>query len=274
MYVQRKNFNLLDVPSANKKKAEAKKILSSIMEVSSLEALNNLYQDKEVPKDHILNQPTSTQTVPSRELKFTSLSAAGDDEAQIKKAYDDTLVLGVADKRNNKPYKVIFTELPNENEVATEMTEATEVLEDEVLVPMEFAPEEVQKDSKNEEETESDEEKIKEHDEEEATESDEEKIKEHDEEGGEDEVGEGEYDPLEELPPLDLSADMMDAINKASQGMMPNIMINPTINVMSDKPLGSITPMHKGDRIQKIEDDLDGLSLVGFSNPFAERFLK
>ena len=67
---------------------------------------------------------------------------------------------------------------------------------------------------------------------------------------------------------------MMDAINKASQGMMPNIMINPTINVMSDKPLGSITPMHKGDRIQKIEDDLDGLSLVGFSNPFAERFLK
>ena len=102
----------------------------------------------------------------------------------------------------------------------------------------------------------------------------EEKIKEHDEEGGEDEVGEGEYDPLEELPPLDLSADMMDAINKASQGMMPNIMINPTINVMSDKPLGSITPMHKGDRIQKIEDDLDGLSLVGFSNPFAERFLK
>ena len=274
MYVQRKNFNLLDVPSANKKKAEAKKILSSIMEVTSLEALNNLYQDKEVPKDHILNQPTSTQTVPSRELKFTSLSAAGDDEAQIKKVYDDTLVLGVADKRNNKPYKVIFTELPNENEVATEMTEATEVLEDEVLVPMEFAPEEVQKDSKNEEETESDEEKIKEHDEEEATESDEEKIKEHDEEGGEDEVGEGEYDPLEELPPLDLSADMMDAINKASQGMMPNIMINPTINVMSDKPLGSITPMHKGDRIQKIEDDLDGLSLVGFSNPFAERFLK
>ena len=66
---------------------------------------------------------------------------------------------------------------------------------------------------------------------------------------------------------------MMDAINKASQGMMPNIMINPTINVMSDKPLGSITPMHKGDRIQKIEDDLDGLSVVGLDNDIGSRLL-
>jgi hypothetical protein len=47
MYKPRNNFLSYQVPSADAKKAEAKKILSSLLESSALDALDSLYQPKE-----------------------------------------------------------------------------------------------------------------------------------------------------------------------------------------------------------------------------------
>ena len=257
MYIQRNNFSIFEVPSAKNKKAEARKVLLSILEVTSLEDLNSLYQEKEVPEEHKLHQDTTAQAIPGDDIKFATLSTVHDDDAQLRKTYDDTIVLGVSDKRNSKPYKVIFTELPDPNApVNQEMTEALAVLEDEVLVPLSAAPLEVRKEIESDEE-----------DEEEAEEKESETDEENEEEAEEDEFSE--YDPLAELPKLDLSADMLAAINKSSQGMMPNVTI-----LANNVNFGGAKPSSGKETIQSIEDDPYGFSVVGMDNPYADKLLK
>jgi len=241
MYKQRKNFSILDIPSLEKKKIEARKIFSSMFENLGIEDLNKLYQEKEVPKQNKYTPITATPNTP--ELKFDTLQNPSNMDAQLKKTYDDTLILGIS-----KPYKVVFTDLDqNKNNIPmgeeVEMKKNEVPLEDEVLAPMDTEDEKVKEENEEDEKEKSDE----------KTEND-------------DEVSDN-YNFLAELPPLDLSADMKDAVEKGGQGMMPNVMINPTFNVYNSQAPAS----HKGEKIKKIEDDLEGLSVAGLDNDIAFR---
>ena len=243
MYKQRKNFFSSYTPAAELKKIEAKKILSSMFEGLDTATLTSLYQNEEEPKENKFNPPSVPQIDPSSvEIKFEDPNNRTATQQELQKVYDSTVVSG-------KPFKITFSDIapakPIENTIDDPLREETEMLEDEVLVPMEYAPEET-----------------KEHEEKEKSEEDKEK-----EEPEEDE--EKEYDFMSELPKLDLSADMLDAINKAGQGMMGTVMINPTINVLKDGPHSPVVPIHNGSKIKSIEDDLEGLSVAGLDNDIA-----
>ena len=248
MYKQRKNFSTLDIPSADKKRLEAKQIFSSIMEALSVEQVNALYQQKQVPEENKYTPATTAPNTP--ELKFDTLQAPATTDAELKKTYDDTLVLGIT-----KPYKVVFTDLAPSNPSALKEDIEVEMLDDEVLVPMEADKTKTKKeDDKAEEDSETA------HEEHEENETKEEEEKEH-EDGEEDETGNEDYNFLDSLPQLDLSSDMIDAVNKAGQGI---VMINPNVTINVDS--GKIPEMHKGEKIKSVEDDLDGLSVVGLDN--------
>jgi hypothetical protein len=135
MYKQRKNFLSYQVPSVDAKKAEAKKILSSILESSTIADLDSLYQSKEFdqskrvdPKDLPFSQPAASNLEPVSDTLLTvgKLPTEG-----------GTVVIGV-----KKPVQVIFKDESATNPLKEDITI---VEDDDVLAPVEEAPIEVQK---------------------------------------------------------------------------------------------------------------------------------
>ena len=136
MYKPRKNFLSYQVPSAEFKKAEAKKILSSLLETSALDALDKLYQPKEFD---------ASKRVATTELPFDPSSAANNLEPVSDTLLtvgklpteQDTVVIGV-----KKPIQVVF----KDDSYATKpLKEDLTVVDDDVIAPIETAPVEVQK---------------------------------------------------------------------------------------------------------------------------------
>lgn len=243
MYKQRNNFSILEIPSANKKRLLAKEILESIItETLNINDLNSLYQNKE--RKQTQEQPATVSTVPNTsELKFNTLAAPQNTEALLKKTYDDTLLLGIS-----KPFKIVFTDL-QANEVTQPeeaMEEEVQLLDDEVLIPMKAREKEIEKE-----------------DEEDAKDSDEET-----KELPKKEEGDVDYDFLVLLPASEvLPKDIIDAVNKAGQGMISN----PVLKKMTEIPIGIAKPIS---RIQSIEDDPDGFSTCGMDGDLALKLLK
>lgn len=102
MYKPRKNFLDYSVPSVEHKKAEAKKILSSLFEKFSVDELNSLYQPEE---------PVKAQAAPTP-LKMDQPAAAGNLQpvsdtlitvGKLPFDDDDRVVVDV-----KKPIKVVF----------------------------------------------------------------------------------------------------------------------------------------------------------------------
>ncbi len=237
MYKQRNNFSILDVPSANKQKILAKEILSSLMnEALSINDLNALYQNKDIQNKQ---QPAQNITaIPNtNELTFATLASPQEDEAKLKKTYDDTLLLGIS-----KPFKIVFTDLQSKETTQPEeaaMEEDVQVLDDEVLVPMDAKEKEIEKEDDNAKEPEK-----------------------------EKEDGDIDYDFLLILPSSEvLPKELIAAVNKAGQGMISN----PIIQKISDTPIGSVMPVSK---IQSVEDDIEGYSVAGLDNPIAMKLMK
>ena len=247
MYKQRNNFSILNIPSADKKKLEAKEILSSLMnEALGINDLNSLYQNKEV-KPGQEQQPIAAATIPNTdEMKFATLAAPQQDEALLKKTYDNTLLLGIS-----KPFKIVFTDLQSNEVTQPEdaLKEEIQILDDEVLVPMAARENEIKKENTA------------------ASKKKDEKTDEKDEKKDEEE-GDVDYDFLVVLPASEvLSKELIDTINKAGQGMISN----PVIKKMDEVPLGSVKPVG---RIQSVEDDIEGYSVAGMDNPIAMKLMK
>jgi hypothetical protein len=123
------------VPSADAKKAEAKKILSSLLESSALDALDSLYQPKEFD---------ATKRIAPAELPFDPSTAANnlapvsDTLLTVGKLPNepDTVVIGV-----KKPIQVVF----KDDSYATKPLKEEVAVVDDILAPVETAPVEVQK---------------------------------------------------------------------------------------------------------------------------------
>jgi hypothetical protein len=135
MYKQRKNFLSYQVPSADSKKAEAKKILSSILESSAIAALDSLYQPKEFDQ---------SQRVAPKELPFSQPAAA----SNLEPVSDTLLTVGKLPTEGGavvigvkKPIQVVFKDESATNSLKEDIT----IVEDDVLAPVEEAPIEVQK---------------------------------------------------------------------------------------------------------------------------------
>ena len=136
MYKQRTKFLSYQVPSADSKKAEAKKILSSILESSAIAALDSLYQPKEFDQ---------SQRVAPKELPFSQPAAA----SNLEPVSDTLLTVGKLPTEGGavvigvkKPIQVVFKD---ESATANPLKEDIAIVEDDVLAPVEEAPVEVQK---------------------------------------------------------------------------------------------------------------------------------
>lgn len=250
MYKQRKNFSFLDFPSLTDKKGEVVTAKTSFLRESlNIDSLNSLYQNKEVDKTKI-QQPTNVSTTPDVDLKFKTLENPTDTEAQLKKAYDDTLVMGIS-----KPYKIVFTDLqqqqPNSSQILNlnnTMSEEVKVLDDEVLVPLD-----TEKDKIKSEDNEL--EKIK------PDESGEEDSK--DTKSNKDDM---DYNFLVILPDSEiLPKELIDIVNKAGQGVISS----PVLKHMTELPVASLGK----DNIKSIEDDIQGYSVAGMNGDIAIKLM-
>lgn len=105
MYKPRKNFLSYEVPSAEAKKADAKKILSSIFEALSVEELNALYQ----PTDSKITRPMEPVQM-SAAAPADQLLPVSDTLITVGKLpmEDDQIVVDV-----KKPVKVVFRDSSN-----------------------------------------------------------------------------------------------------------------------------------------------------------------
>lgn len=201
MYKPRKNFLSYEVPSADSKKAEAKRILSSMFETLSVDELNKLYQPKEVNK-----VPDVKPIAMDTPVAATQLQPVSDTLVTVGKLpmEDDQVVVDV-----KKPVKVVFRD-----STGTNIRENAAVLDDEVI-SQEDAPEE-------------------------------------------------DYDFLQSAPPLDLSSELQNTVLARGQGMMPSVQVTP----------GMVLPVsHKGEAIKSVEDDPEGLSVVGLDNDIGMNML-
>lgn len=209
MYKQRKNFLSYEVPSAETKKAEAKKILSSIFETSAMAALDSIYQAKEFDKAQRVSLaqdlPFSQPGIPAA---AQNLAPVSDTLLTVGKlpTEGDTVVVGI-----KKPIHVVFRD---DSQATPQLAENTAVMEDDILAPIEDAPVAVKQSLED-------------------------------------------YDFLDSAPPLDLSSELQNTVVSRSQGMMSNVQ-------MASQLAPSV--LHKGDKIQGIENDPDGWSVVGLDN--------
>lgn len=295
MYKQKNNFSFLNVPSVDKKQLAVKEAKRSFLNESlDINALNALYQPKEVSKEK-QTSPAQAQLIPNNpELQFNNLSQPATNDAQLKQGEGDSLLLGVS-----KPFKISFTNLQPTNQEFTEpVMEEIQVLDDEVLAPLNTIKIKIKKENekanKEEDLDMSLEDAIK-HAEEVANSCDgkcstnhqkladwlkdyknlikkepgevDEKPK-TDESTEEKELSKEDYDFLVILPSSEvLPKDLIDIVNKAGQGMISN----PVMRQLTDLPLGQLSSISK---IQSIEDDPEGLSVAGMDNDIGIRFMK
>ena len=241
MYKQRKNFSFLEYSAVKDKEKlvlDAKKSL--LGENLNIDSLNAIYQNKEVDKTKSQKPTTNATTALNTDLKFNTLETPGTTEAELKKNYDGNLVLGIS-----KPYRITFTNLPTQDNTLLNnvpennyvMSEEVEALDDEVLAPLDDTDK-----------------KIKDEDEEAENSDDKEKDNKLD------------YDFLVILPQSEvLPKELIDAVAKAGQGIIKAPILQP----MMEPPI----PFGKN-TIKSIEDDIEGYSLVGFQDAFAEKLLK
>ena len=276
MYIQKKNFSAFYSPIANLKKAEAKEILRSILiedsgpdtAVKNLDQINQ-QQDLQfrsaqtvpnptVPKaaPNTPVQPTLTTpqpTIPTTVAPNATMPANGNlvvDASTASSTPSNKWTISFVNNEKPAQPQPIDPALQVMDPMSNQMREAVEVLEDEVLIPLDFAPEGIKEKLEAEEDEDSDKDKKKDEDDE-------------------------DYDPLKELEPLDLSSDLQDIVQKAGQGMMPNVVMNnPTFNIFKDGPHGPVSPVTANNRVQRVEDDLEGLSMVGFENDIGSKLLK
>ena len=239
MYKQRKNFSFLEFPSILEKKKEVSEAkISFIKESLNIDALNSLYQNKEIDKDKLQQKPENFSTVPSSDLKFKTLEEPENTEAELKKAYDGTLLLGIS-----KPYKITFTDLQTQNpqlgqEPINTMSEEVKVLDDEVLAPLDIKEKEIEAEDSEAEKSEKDE---------------------------KDNKPDTDYNFLMILPASEiLPKEIIDAVNKAGQGVIKN----PILKTMMEPPI----PFGKNS-IKSIEDDIQGYSVAGIENPIGIKLL-
>jgi hypothetical protein len=241
MYKQRKNFSFLDFPTIAERKNEVLASKTSLLrENLNIDSLNALYQNKEIDKNKLQQQPSDVSTTPSTDLKFNTLEAPKTTEAELKKTYDGSLLLGIS-----KPYRITFTDLQPQNNALPNIpekvvSEEVEVLDDEVLAPL---------DSKEKE-----------------TKIEDDKVKEVEEPEKKDKDSKLDYDFLVILPQSEiLPKELIAAINKAGQGVIGN----PIIQAMTEPPI----PFGKNN-IKSIEDDIEGYSVAGIDNPIALNLMK
>lgn len=119
----RKNFLQYEVSSAESKKADAKKILSDIMETLSLPQLNALYQNKEV---------IDTQVKPTKDVPLTTSVAA----SNLKPVSDTLAVMGTLPGEDDKiviglkkPLQVVFRDDSEEAVDDAAITESYDFLD-------------------------------------------------------------------------------------------------------------------------------------------------
>lgn len=275
MYKPKNNFLSYYTPSAEIKKADAKKILANLLEGLGVEELNKLYSATEVTP--IQTKAPSENTSASIEPK-----AVSQEPKEVKEVKDPvdlaSLILkqdpadpkklivqldGTEDKQAQKQqYTVVFNKAVEATPIAEEIRRR-KLMSD----PCESIEDEYEESETTEEE---DKEHIKESDKLEAS-------KEDASEATEDVLCSGDYDPLESAPPLQLKSDesngfedMIDAIKQHSGGMMSSVQIAP--NMLRPKSKSAVGPS-KRDAIRSIEEDPYGLSVVGLDNDIGMNLL-